>query len=157
MIPDVSSLADFKLEVFFSQWEFRARHHLTASDAQTLTVSELLELADDEQLAAWGSLALGYRETYGSPAVRQAIADTYELAEPADVLCFAGAQEAIACAVRALIEPGEHAVVVTPNYQAVESLASKAEKPSFTGGSSVPPIRPRTLVLVIEQASIPAR
>ena len=123
MIPDVSSLADFKLEVFFSQWEFRARHHLTASDAQTLTVSELLELADDEQLAAWGSLALGYRETYGSPAVRQAIADTYELAEPADVLCFAGAQEAIACAVRALIEPGEHAVVVTPNYQAVESLA----------------------------------
>lgn len=119
----MSRLADFKLEVFFSQWEFRARHHLTASDAQTLPVAELLALADPEQLGAWGSLELGYRETYGSSAIRRAIADTYEGAEPADVLCFAGAQEGIACAVRALMEPGDHAVVVTPNYQAVESIA----------------------------------
>ena len=123
MIRCVGSLADFKLEVFFSRWEFRARYHLTASDAQTMAVSELLALADPEQLAAWEGLQLGYRETFGSPAVRDAIAGTYERAGPDDVLCFAGAQEGIACAVRALLEPGDHAVVITPNYQAVESLA----------------------------------
>jgi hypothetical protein len=37
-------LPDFRLETFFSRWEFAATHHLTASDAQTLTVSELLAL-----------------------------------------------------------------------------------------------------------------
>jgi aspartate/methionine/tyrosine aminotransferase len=145
MIRSVTSLADFKLEVFFSQWEFRARHHLTASDAQTMPLAELLALADPEQLSAWGALELGYRETYGSPAIRQAIAATYEGAEAADVLCFAGAQEGIACAVHALMQPGDHAVVVTPNYQAVESIAL-----SIGSATGVPLDRDREWALDLE-------
>jgi hypothetical protein len=31
-------LPDFRLEVYLGEWEFRARHHLTASDAETLTL-----------------------------------------------------------------------------------------------------------------------
>ena len=27
-------LPDFRLEVYFGEWEFKARHHLTASDAR---------------------------------------------------------------------------------------------------------------------------
>ncbi len=39
------------------------------------------------------------------------------------MLCFAGAQEGIACALQTLLEPTDHAIVVTPNYQAPESIA----------------------------------
>ena len=123
MMSLMSDLPEFKLERFFERWEFRARHHLTASDAQTMTVSELVALADDEQREAWASLALGYRETSGDPRLRAAIAQTYEHVEPDHVLCFAGAQEGIACAVQTLLEPGDHAVIVTPAYQAAESIA----------------------------------
>jgi Predicted ornithine cyclodeaminase, mu-crystallin homolog len=42
----LTQLPDFRLETYFSRWEFTARHHLTASDAQTMTMTELLALAD---------------------------------------------------------------------------------------------------------------
>ena len=43
----MTRLPDFRLETYFSRWEFTARHHLTASDVQTMTLGELLALADD--------------------------------------------------------------------------------------------------------------
>jgi len=119
----VTALDDFRLEVFFSRWEFTARHHLTASDMETMRLADLLALAGPEELEAWQRLDLGYRPTWGDAELREAIAGTYEGVTPDHVLCFAGAQEGIACALRALLEPGDHAIVVTPNYQSPESIA----------------------------------
>ncbi|MEV8377388.1 aminotransferase class I/II-fold pyridoxal phosphate-dependent enzyme [Kribbella sp. NPDC056861] len=116
------TLPDFKLETYFSRWEFSARYHLTASDAQTIAVSELLELADEDGRRRWDTLALGYTETRGLPALREEIAGTYDGVEPEDVMCFAGAEEAIYLAMHALLSPGDHAVVLTPNYQAAETI-----------------------------------
>lgn len=116
------TLPDFKLETYFSRWEFSARFHLTASDAQTLAVSELLELADEDGRRRWDTLALGYTETRGLPALREEIARTYDVVVPEDVVCFAGAEEAIYLAMHALLEAGDHAVVLTPNYQAAETI-----------------------------------
>jgi aspartate/methionine/tyrosine aminotransferase len=116
------TLPDFKLETYFSRWEFSARYHLTASDAQTVAVSELLELADEDGRRRWETLALGYTETRGLPALREEIARTYDVVVPEDVMCFAGAEEAIYLAMHALLEPGDHAVVLTPNYQAAETI-----------------------------------
>ncbi|GAA2905543.1 aminotransferase class I/II-fold pyridoxal phosphate-dependent enzyme [Nonomuraea rubra] len=118
----MSRLPDFRLEVYFSRWEFTARHHLTASDAQTMTMGELLALAGPEDLHAWETLTLGYTETYGDPELRQAIASTYERAGADDVICFAGAEEALYLAMQVLLGPGDHAVVITPGYQAAETV-----------------------------------
>ncbi len=118
------TLPDFALEVFFSQWEFKARHHLAASDAQTMSMRDLLALAEPDDLREWESLDLGYRETYGSPRLREAVAETYDGLDASDVLAFVGAQEALACIVRAVMQPGDHAVVVLPNYQSPEAIAS---------------------------------
>jgi hypothetical protein len=63
----VPMLPDFRLETYFSRWEFTARFHLTASDAQTLTVRELLDLADDDGRDRWEGLHLGYTQTWGLP------------------------------------------------------------------------------------------
>ncbi|MEU5543200.1 pyridoxal phosphate-dependent aminotransferase [Streptomyces sioyaensis] len=118
----MTRLPDFRLETYFSQWEFTARHHLTASDVQTMTLGELLALADDQDRAAFENLSLGYTETYGDPELREVIAQTYERADAADVICFAGAEEALYLAMNVLLDAGDHAVVVTPNYQAAETV-----------------------------------
>jgi aspartate/methionine/tyrosine aminotransferase len=131
-------LPDFRIERYFSRWEFTARHHLTASDAETWSVPELLELADDADRKAWETLRLGYTETYGSPVLRQAVAATYSAVTADDVLCCAGAEEAIYLAMQVLLGPGDHAVVVTPNYQSAETVPlSRCE---VTGV----PLRPET-------------
>ena len=54
--------------------------------------------------------------------MRAEIAATYADAEPEDILCFAGAEEAIYLAMRTLLEPSDHVVVLTPNYQAAETI-----------------------------------
>jgi hypothetical protein len=62
---------DFKLEIWFSKWEFAARHHVTASDAQSMTLSELLALASAEDRQAYESAWLGYTQTWGAPDLRE--------------------------------------------------------------------------------------
>ncbi|MFE3492989.1 aminotransferase class I/II-fold pyridoxal phosphate-dependent enzyme [Streptomyces sp. NPDC059175] len=118
----MTRLPDFRLETYFSRWEFRARHHMTASDVQTMTLGELLGLADDTDRDAFRNLSLGYTETFGDPALREVIAETYEKADADDVICFAGAEEALYLAMNVLLGPDDHAVVVTPNYQAAETV-----------------------------------
>ncbi|HRF48364.1 MAG TPA: aminotransferase class I/II-fold pyridoxal phosphate-dependent enzyme [Anaerolineales bacterium] len=116
------SLPDFRLEAHFSKWEFKARHHLTASDMESVDVAELLSWADVDDREAWRTLRLGYTETYGAPALRRAIAATYETLTAEDVLCFAGAGEAIYVAMQVLLGHDDHAVVLVPNYQSFEEL-----------------------------------
>ncbi|MER7753227.1 aminotransferase class I/II-fold pyridoxal phosphate-dependent enzyme [Kitasatospora sp. NPDC097643] len=118
----MTRLPDFRLETYFSRWEFTARHHLTASDAQTMAMAELLALAGPEDREAWDTLTLGYTETFGDPALRQAIAGMYEHVDADGIICFGGAQEGLNLAMQVLLEPGDHAVVVTPNYQSAETI-----------------------------------
>jgi aspartate/methionine/tyrosine aminotransferase len=118
----MTALPDFRLESWFSRWEFAARYHLTASDAQSMSLAQLLALAEPADREAFEALHLGYTQTYGAPALREAIASTYQQRDVADVLCFAGAEEGIYIAMRVLLEPGDHAIVITPNYQAAETI-----------------------------------
>ncbi|MDK1493870.1 pyridoxal phosphate-dependent aminotransferase [Sinorhizobium sp. 7-81] len=118
----MTTLPAFRLETHFSRWEFTARHHMTASDSETMTMAELLSLADDADREAWEQLTLGYTETHGAPALRQAIAATYEGLDAGDILCFAGAEEGLYCAMLALLGPEDHAIVTVPNYQSMETL-----------------------------------
>jgi aspartate/methionine/tyrosine aminotransferase len=115
-------LADFALETFFSKWEFTARYHLTASDAESLPLRELLAMASAEDKEAFDALWLGYTETFGSPPLRHVIALTYNNLAADNILCFAGAEEGIYVAMHALLDKDDHAIVVTPNYQAAETV-----------------------------------
>ncbi|MBL8298664.1 MAG: pyridoxal phosphate-dependent aminotransferase [Rhodanobacteraceae bacterium] len=119
----MSVLPDFRLESYFSRWEFNARHHMTASDAQTVQLTELLALAGDAERERWEQLSLGYSETWGSEPLRAAIAAGYDGLDAADILTFAGAEEGIYCALRVLLDKSHHAIVSVPNYQSMETLA----------------------------------
>ena len=118
----MTTLPDFRLETHFSRWEFSARHHMTASDAETMTMAALLALAGPEDLEAWERVSLGYTETWGAPALRETIASTYDTLSGADILTFAGAEEGLYCAMLALLAPGDHAIVTVPNYQSMETM-----------------------------------
>lgn len=115
-------MRDFALERYFSRWEFTAKYHMTASDIASMSLSELLALASDEDREAFDSQWLGYTETYGHPELRQEIAHTYDTAHPEDILCFAGAEEGVYIAMRVLLDRADHAIVAVPNYQAAETV-----------------------------------
>ena len=114
-------MRNFALETYFSQWEFTAKYHMTASDAESVTINELLTLAGMPP-DALGDFHLGYTETWGAPDLREAISDTYDNLSAEHILCFAGAEEGVYTAMRVLLEKNDHAIVVVPNYQAAETL-----------------------------------
>jgi aspartate/methionine/tyrosine aminotransferase len=116
------ALPEFRLESYFARWEFTARYHLTASDAQSMPLADLLALADNDARQRWEALTLGYTESRGLPALRAEIAATYDHLTADDVLCCAGAEEALFLAMQVLLSPGDHAVVITPNYQSAETV-----------------------------------
>ena len=116
------TLPDFRLETHFSKWEFKARYHMTASDAESVSLHELLAMASPEDRAQFEDMSLGYTETFGAPDLRETIAATYTNRQASEILCFAGASEGIFAANMVILDKDSHAVVVTPNYQSHETL-----------------------------------
>jgi len=87
----MTTLPDFRLETHFAKWEFTARYHMTASDAESISLRDLLALASPEDREDFEGMWLGYTETYGAPDLREIIAATYAQQKASDILCFAGA------------------------------------------------------------------
>jgi aspartate/methionine/tyrosine aminotransferase len=121
-------LPDFRLEAYLAQWEFAARYHMTASDAESISLAELLKLAEPSDREAFEQLWLGYLPPAGSEALRDAIASTYTAVSSDNVLAFAGGGEAIYTALHALLQPDDHAIVITPTYQSLETIALSLSK-----------------------------
>jgi aspartate/methionine/tyrosine aminotransferase len=115
-------LPDFRLETYLARWEFAARFHMTASDAESMSLAELLSLAAPDDREAFERLWLGYTPTFGGEALRHAVASTYSAVSVDNVLAFAGGGEAIYVALHALLGPDDHAIVVTPTYQSLETI-----------------------------------
>ena len=115
-------MREFALEAYFARWNAIICHNLAASECEPLLLQHLLSLADAADQARWQALDLGYTDSLGASWLRDAIAEQYEGLGAGQVLCFAGAQEGIHCAMHALLGPGDHAVVVTPNYQSAETV-----------------------------------
>lgn len=113
---------DFALERCFARWEFSVDHQLSASDVEPLRLRELLALADADVRERWEALSLGYTESTGLPALREAIAEMYPGLAPEHVFVLAGAEEGIFLTMHALLEAGDEAVVVTPAYQSLHAV-----------------------------------
>jgi aspartate/methionine/tyrosine aminotransferase len=115
-------MRDFALEVYFSKWEFAAKYNLAGSDGENMTLAELVALASPQDRADFERVSLGYTQTFGAPELRAQIAGTYDTVEARHLLCFAGAEEGIYVAMRVLLNPDDHAIVITPTYQAAETI-----------------------------------
>lgn len=108
---------DFKLERYFGEWEFSARILLGSSDPESMRLPELLALADADGRRRFEELWLGYTESAGLPALREAVAGRYAACQPGDILVFSAPEEAIFHVAAAVLEPRDHMVGITPAYQ----------------------------------------
>ena len=115
----------FATEEFFARYEFTTPHLLCASDCETLTVGELLRLAG-AGASDLLDLRLSYTESAGHPALRAAVAGLYERVLPEEVVVLGAPEEGIYLTMRALLSPGDHAVVLTPAYDSLLNLAEHA-------------------------------
>ncbi len=115
-------IREFGLERYFAKYEFGVKRVLSASDCESLSMTELLEMAPPGSRSVWDGLRLGYTESQGHPHLRAAIAAMYETVSP-DGVVVAAPEEAIFVAMHALLEPGDRVVVLTPAYQSLHELA----------------------------------
>lgn len=115
-------LPPFKLEEFWKKYEFSTPYLLCPSDAETWSLNEILDLADVESKQMWDHLKLGYTEVPGLPVLREEITQLYSSLHRDQIFIFAGAEEAIYCAMRTLLSPNDHAIVIKPCYQSLETL-----------------------------------
>lgn len=115
-------IRDFELERYFAAHEFSARHLLSASDCEALSLHELLTLADDDARALWQGLKLSYTESQGHPRLRAEIARLYGSVGP-DALLVAAPEELIFIAMNALLAPGDHVIATFPGYQSLYEIA----------------------------------
>jgi aspartate/methionine/tyrosine aminotransferase len=115
-------LTPFKLERYFAQHEFTARHLLCSSDPESMSIAELLAL---EPGSAQGleNTWLGYTEYPGDPALRREIARLYERIDADDIIVHTGAQEAIFSFMHSMLVRGDHVIVHQPGYQSHYSVA----------------------------------
>jgi hypothetical protein len=107
----------FVMERTQSIWEHKVEINLSESGVSPLTLGELLEGRDilDTRLS--------YPPTQGTEELRERISDLYPGADPGNVVVTTGTAEANYIAVLGLLEPGDEAVVMMPNYMQVVGLA----------------------------------
>ncbi|HSM55489.1 MAG TPA: pyridoxal phosphate-dependent aminotransferase [Candidatus Sulfomarinibacteraceae bacterium] len=115
-------IAPFSIEEYFAQHEFNVPYNLCASDCETTTIANLLQMAG-LSMDALGELTLGYTESQGHPLLREAIAGSYDQVLPEWVVVLGAPEEGIYITMRTLLEPGDEVIVVTPAYESLYNVA----------------------------------
>ena len=119
-LPEMK-IAPFETEQFFARYEFNTPHQLCNSDCESISIAELLEMAGDS-LEQFGEQRLIYTESQGHPDLRQSIASLYSTIKPDDVVVLGTPVEGIYLAARALLEPGDEVIVLSPAYDALINM-----------------------------------
>ena len=115
-------IAPFRIEQYFALHEFTAPHLLSSSDAQTVSIADILALEPDAA-AQLLSQQLGYTQSAGAPELRAAISAIYQTTAADDIMVVSAAEEGIFAAYHALLQHGDHVVVETPCYESALQLA----------------------------------
>ncbi|NKE35846.1 aminotransferase class I/II-fold pyridoxal phosphate-dependent enzyme [Natronococcus sp. JC468] len=125
----------FGLERWFAEYEHEAEIMLAESGVRSLS-TDRFDTDPGE---------LGYViPTNGDPDLRARIADRYDRVAD-EVLCTCGTQEANFLAVLSVLqEPDDHAVIVTPTYQALHAV------PDAVGEVTRVPLEPPTWELDVD-------
>ena len=122
-------IAPFSTEHFYAQYEFTTPYQLCNSDCETISVEELMKIAE-VPLEQFGHLSLGYTETLGNPLLRESIAATYSQADTEDVVMLATPIEGIYLVAHAALNPGDEVIVLVPAYDALINTFEHVVGPS---------------------------
>ena len=114
-------IAPFATEHFYAQYEFTTQYQLCNSDCETVSVDELLQMAN-MSLSEFGRLELGYTETLGNPQLREQLAEAYAGINMDEIIVLGTPVEGIYLAARALLNPGDEVIVLSPAYDALINM-----------------------------------
>ncbi len=115
-------ISSFKIERFFSKYEFGAKYLMSSSDCDGLSLEYVLSLASDEEMELWKNVKLGYTETRGSLLLRTAIAGHYDRIGPDNVVvCSPG--EANFALINTILQKGDEVICTAPSYQSLYEVA----------------------------------
>jgi aspartate/methionine/tyrosine aminotransferase len=112
----------FEMERMMSVWENTVDYNLSESGVHPMTLGELLEMGGrsvDTLLAT----EIDYPQANGTTELRETIARLYPGATADNILVTVGAAEANYLAIHTLLEPGDEAVIMRPNYMQVWGVA----------------------------------
>jgi aspartate/methionine/tyrosine aminotransferase len=112
------NMTPFALERYFAQYEFSVKHQMSSSDCESCTIKELLEISGVDFWDSFMNTKLGYTESLGSEELRFEISKLYPGIDPGSIIVMAP-QEAIFLALSAILQKGDHCIVVSPTYQSL--------------------------------------
>lgn len=112
-------IKDFGVEIWMNRYENDCIYNLGETCVESLTVDQLLTLADRKEtfLAEILPLKLTYGAIEGSDRLRELIAGLYETLKPENTITTHGAIGANALVHETLVEPGDGVISVLPTYQ----------------------------------------
>lgn len=162
-------IAPFAVEQWMNAYETRCELNLAETCVESLTVDELLALAEarDTVLSDLLPQKLTYGAIEGSERLRTAIAALYADRTAGDVLVTHGAIGANSLVFQALVDPGDDVISIVPNYQQhysiPESLGATVRRlplqetdgylPDFDRLGSL--VSPRTKVIALSNPNNP--
>jgi len=127
-------LDKFEMERLQSTWENRVRFNLSESSVHPMSPRELVQ--DPAYLERLMDEPLIYNQSNGTDELRSTIAALYPGATLDHVEVTNGGSEANFVSIYAMLEPGDEAVIILPNYQQIWGMIQ-----SF--GMKVKPVRLR--------------
>jgi aspartate/methionine/tyrosine aminotransferase len=114
-------IAPFETEHFFARYEFDTPYQLCNSDCESISIQELLALAG-ASLEHLGQQRLVYTESQGSKELREQIASVYSSVDATNAIVLGTPVEGIYLAARAMLNPGDEVIVLSPAYDALINL-----------------------------------
>ena len=115
-------IASFRIEKYFALHEFTAPHLLSSSDAECVSIADILALEPDAADRLF-SQQLRYTQSEGAPELRAAASAIYKTTAAQDIVVVSAAEEGIFATYHALLQPGDHVVVETPCYESALQIA----------------------------------
>lgn len=110
----------FGVEQWMNEWETKCAYNVAETCVESVTVEELLEMADktpEEMTRDLLPKKLTYGWIEGSIKVRELIAGLYQKQTAANVVITHGCIGANMLVHETLVEPGDHVISVIPTYQ----------------------------------------
>ncbi len=112
----------FVMERMMSKWENVVDYNLSESGVHPMTLGELLAM-DGKSPNALADVDFDYPQANGTVELRRNVAQYYPGAGPDNVLITVGAAEANYLTLHTLLDPGDEAVIMMPNYMQVWGVA----------------------------------
>lgn len=113
-------IEEFLLERNQSLYENTVKYNLTESGLHPYSLRESLTESEQQEVL---DLCLGYGQTNGDPALREAIAALYPNLNGENVLLTNGSAEANYLAIWSLLNPDDEILYMLPNYMLVWGIA----------------------------------